>query len=233
MSESDPLAAALVAAQRAIRNPALDGTNPHFHSKYATLAATLASVLPPLNAQGISVLQPASVTADGIVTVTTILLHSSGASRDYAISARSGTTVQQLGSTITYLRRYALSSLLGIVGEEDDDGNAAQGAKTNSIPDPPKRARAPKSVLGGDRGAPAPDGFDRVVVRAVEILESKTGKKFYRTDYTLSSGVDERASTFNATIGERLQASIGQTAMIRVETKDKDGKTFTNIMEVI
>jgi hypothetical protein len=36
-------------------------------------------------------------------------------------------TVQDLGSAITYLRRYSLQAMLGIAAEEDDDGNRASG----------------------------------------------------------------------------------------------------------
>ena len=35
--------------------------------------------------------------------------------------------IQKVGSTITYMRRYSLASLFGIIAEPDDDGETAQG----------------------------------------------------------------------------------------------------------
>jgi hypothetical protein len=63
----------------------------------------------------------------------TILTHSSGQWISSELPLQVFEKVQQLGSEITYLRRYTLSSLLGIVTDDDDDGkmaNEAKGKKT-------------------------------------------------------------------------------------------------------
>lgn len=92
--------------------------------KYAPLDTILEAVRAPLSKNGLAITQ----LLDGPDLVT-VLLHESGAT----LTARSplphtdGDTVQQLGSAITYLRRYALQAILGIASEEDDDGNAASG----------------------------------------------------------------------------------------------------------
>lgn len=46
---------ALALAQRAIKNPPLDGKNPHFKSRYATLGRCLEAVRGPLAEQGVAV----------------------------------------------------------------------------------------------------------------------------------------------------------------------------------
>jgi hypothetical protein len=54
---------------------------------------------------------------------------------------------QELGSALTYCRRYGLLLLFNLVGEEDDDGNAAQG---NTKPAPKKSKPAKKAAPKSD-----------------------------------------------------------------------------------
>jgi hypothetical protein len=103
--------------------------NPHFGSKYADLASIMDAVREPLAANGLAVSQSVANDANG-VSVTTTLLHESG---ETLVSEPCWLPVgkkdpQGYGSAITYARRYSLASLLGIVADEDDDGNAASGA---------------------------------------------------------------------------------------------------------
>jgi hypothetical protein len=124
-SESvDKLAAALSKAQAAITFAAKDTANPFFKSKYADLASVWEACRAALTANELSVTQLPS--ADGLkVTLTTLLLHSSGQylSSDLTMTAAANTP-QAIGSAITYARRYALSAIVG-VAQDDDDGNLA------------------------------------------------------------------------------------------------------------
>ena len=98
----------------------MDGTNPHFRSRYATLASILEAVRPATEF-GLSVVQ----LVDGDVVVT-MLCHSSG--QRVKASTRiiaSKDSAHGYGSGITYAKRYALSAIFGIAADEDDDGNAA------------------------------------------------------------------------------------------------------------
>lgn len=54
------------------------------------------------------------------------LLHDSGEELSSSMSLPKNLTIQELGSAITYRRRYLLGALLGIASEEDDDGQGAQ-----------------------------------------------------------------------------------------------------------
>lgn len=115
------LATALSAFQGEVENVSKDGTNPFFKSKYATLENVISTVKPILAKHGLSYAQFPSF--EGLATV---LMHKSGEwiSEDAKITIKDHTPQGQ-GSAITYMRRYALSSVLGIATEEDDDGNAA------------------------------------------------------------------------------------------------------------
>lgn len=98
---------------------------------YADLGSVIAAVRPALNKQGIGYLQPAIV-GQRTVTVTTLLAHKSGEfiRNDFTLPIDSSDP-QAIGSAITYARRYALQSLLGIAPEEgDDDARAAGGGRT-------------------------------------------------------------------------------------------------------
>lgn len=121
------LAKALRSVQGAIKPAVLNKTNPHFKSRYADLASVWDCCREPLQANGLSVVQSFEESSDGI-TITTTLLHDSGEYLSGSLKLpldRSG-GVQGAGSAITYGRRYGLSAMLGIVADEDDDGNAGQ-----------------------------------------------------------------------------------------------------------
>jgi len=114
------LANALAKAQGQMKNATLNKTNPHFKSKYADLAAIRDAVVPILSANGIAVVQG----LDGL-TVWTRLMHGTNQWIESSMTIPNG-QMQELGSAITYARRYTLSAICGIAADEDDDGNAAQ-----------------------------------------------------------------------------------------------------------
>lgn len=112
---------------------------------YAPLDAILAAVRPVLAAHGIAIIQRLENPA-GTPSIRTELLHAEGAA--IAASFPIGeipASPQALGSLLTYLRRYALVSMLGIAAEEDTDGPrpeplapppAARPSVSGSEPDP-------------------------------------------------------------------------------------------------
>jgi hypothetical protein len=119
------IATALVKAQTEMSNPVKGSKNPFFKSAYADLNSVREAVIPVLNFNGISVLQP-MVHIDGKNFIKTILLHESGEyleSFTEIIYAKQN-DAQAQGSGITYARRYGLQSM-ACVGADDDDGNAA------------------------------------------------------------------------------------------------------------
>jgi len=121
---------ALAKAQGQMKPAAFDATNPHFKSKYATLTSIMESCRPALSANNIAVVQGTSIDTELPlrVSVTTLLLHSSGEFIKDTLSLRpSKDDAQGAGSTITYARRYSLASLVGVVADEDDDAEAAVG----------------------------------------------------------------------------------------------------------
>ena len=96
--------------------------------KYATFDAVLAVSKPTLSKYGIALIQTAG-SSGGNVTITTRLIHGgSGEWIEETIGAAAeGRGLQALGSTLSYLKRYALTAMLGLAADEDDDGNGADG----------------------------------------------------------------------------------------------------------
>ena len=145
------IAGALAKAQSAMGHAVKDRTNPHMRNKYATLAAVIDAARPHLSAQGVCIVQSATL-ADDRVAVVTLLAHSSGqwlrattCLPPTALSTKgaTGLDAQSVGSTITYAKRYGLMAMLGISAEdEDDDGNAASRPAT--------KEEAPKPVQPKD-----------------------------------------------------------------------------------
>lgn len=127
MNKSDSiaqLADALSKAQGQIRNASKDSANPFFKSKYADLASVWDACRNELSTNGLSVVQIPEVGPSGI-SLHTVLMHSSGEwIHGELVMSPVKDDPQGVGSVITYARRYALSSFVGIA-PEDDDGNAA------------------------------------------------------------------------------------------------------------
>ena len=118
------LAGALSKAQGEIKGAAKDSNNPFFKSSYADLSSIWTACRAPLAKNGLAVIQTASFGEHG-VTVCTRLVHASGQWVEDDLTVMPGKMDPQgIGSTITYLRRYALAAITG-VAPEDDDANSA------------------------------------------------------------------------------------------------------------
>jgi hypothetical protein len=180
------IAAAMCKAQAELKNPPKASDNPHFKSKFADLATVRDTVTPVLSRHKLAVMQfPCD--CDGMPALTTILTHESGEWIETTILLRSKMDPQGIGSGITYARRYALQSICGVAGEDDDDANAAQPAPRQQQAAPPKdnlelRGKAEIALRGCG---------DRAMYLAVckQLNEDRDAGKFSRADLDYLSGV--------------------------------------------
>jgi hypothetical protein len=124
------LAAAFAKAQMEMQNPAFDAANPHFKSRFASLAAVRNAVIPCFAKHGIALTQDIT-SVEGGVSCITILMHASGQEKRFGplILPVAKNDAQGFGSASTYARRYTMQSVAGVVGDDDDDGNAATAGK--------------------------------------------------------------------------------------------------------
>lgn len=168
-NQTDKLFPALIAAWALIPTANKDAKNPHLKNDYATLGSLVDAAKPVLAAHKLAILQPVTYqfnvdTKLSTPVVETYIVHESG---QWCMSPLSMDSLdskpQTIGSTITYIRRYALGGMLSMIAEKDDDGNAGsnvtgqrnsyqQQASSRSMPQTsPEPAPAPESPVKATR----------------------------------------------------------------------------------
>lgn len=166
----DAIAAALAKAQGEIQNPTKNKTNPHFRSSYADLAGGLDTIRPTLAKHGLSVVQMTHLDGD-MVTLHTRVLHTSGQWLESVYPVCRTTKHQEMGSALTYARRYALFAMIGVAGEEDDDdGNTAATARGKA----PAAPAATKSSYAVKKDTPNAWGDMEKAARACTSIDALT-----------------------------------------------------------
>jgi hypothetical protein len=147
--ENETLASALAKVQTQLPKVGKSSTAKvgQYSYTYADLASIHNVVLPLLGKHGLSWMTMPTFDEAGNFVLRYELLHVSGEHRVgfYPLPAVTA-KAQELGSAITYGRRYCLSSVVGIAPDDDDDGVAAQ-------PSPPRRQKAPKLDADSVRAA--------------------------------------------------------------------------------
>ena len=130
----DQLADALAKAQGEIKNAAFNRINPHFKNRYADLASVFDALRGPFSKNGIAVTQTTEV-REGMMLLVTTVAHASGQwfASEYPLPSPGAVRPQELGSALTYARRYSLQSIAGIAADDDDDAEAAEKT-TKTLP---------------------------------------------------------------------------------------------------
>lgn len=176
---------ALLKVQKQIKFAVIDTDNAYYKSRYASLGSVVDACKEALNSNGIVFIQGASSNKDlpKMVCVTTRLLHESGEYIEDTIGVPYvQDTPQAYGSSLTYARRYALSALLGIVSDEDDDGNVGSGLE----PKTPQKAQAKKptkiekqKILGNlavKAGCKSSDDFKQLMIGLINRSVTKSSE---------------------------------------------------------
>ena len=118
------LAQALLKVQRQLQPALKDANNPFTRSKYATLNSVMDSCRDALLSNGIWLCQYPVPAESGYLGLVTKLTHAESGQwqSSLAVVPLPKPDPQGVGISMTYMRRYALSAMLGIVTEEDTDG---------------------------------------------------------------------------------------------------------------
>ena len=125
--EVGELAKALISVQRQLQPAIKDANNPFTKSKYATLNSVMDSCRDALLSNGIWLCQYPVPAEPGHLGLVTKLTHAESGQwqSSLAVVPLPKADPQGVGISMTYIRRYALSAMLGIVTEEDTDGEFA------------------------------------------------------------------------------------------------------------
>ena len=145
------IAAALAKAQADLTNPekslvaTIRSPFPRENDRifrYAPLSSGLEIVRKSLGRHEIAMVQTTEIDKDvGLVRLTTVLAHSSGEwlSSDWPVCPISDTgSPQRMGTALTYARRYALFTLVGIAGEDDLDAPDLAALPKAGVEQPPR-----------------------------------------------------------------------------------------------
>jgi hypothetical protein len=163
------LAGALAKAQAELENPekSLTATIPSVFPReesrtfrYASLASGLEIVRKCLSRHEMATVQATAIDRDsGLIRLTTTLVHGSGEwmSSDWPVCPIAETAApHRMGGALTYARRYALFTLVGIAGEDDLDApDLAVAAR------PPRAHNGPTGPGNGRLANPSPVPADR------------------------------------------------------------------------
>ncbi len=119
---------ALVLVQAEMEPASKDSTNPFHKSKYADLSSVVSACRTLLAKNNLCTIQTTKIDGEKTILITT-LAHTSGQwiSSEIALNPVKNDP-QGVGAAMTYLRRYSLMALVGVV-TEDDDGEIAMGRK--------------------------------------------------------------------------------------------------------
>lgn len=118
------LTTAMTKAQAHIKGAVKNKKNPHLRSKYADISSVIEAAREALANNGLAIFQGTDI-IEGKTVLRTTLSHVSGqwmSSLTPLIIPKND--MQSLGTAITYARRYSYSAMVGIVTEEDDDGES-------------------------------------------------------------------------------------------------------------
>ena len=134
------LATALSKAQSEIDGATKNSTNPFFKSSYADLHQVIKSSFPQLTKYGLSVIQGTDW-LDGKIHITTMLCHSSGQWIKSSVAMPLKTdeegndsyNAQDIGTAVTYGRRYGLSAMVGVAQYDDDAQSISPPKKTEKV----------------------------------------------------------------------------------------------------
>lgn len=226
---ASPLTAALVAFHQSVST--IHETSKAQYGTYADLATVLAEILPKLAANGIRLSQyfkPWGEDGQGTILVTS-LKHVSGEeeiSELPLIRANSsrGNPLHDWGGAVTYQRRYAILSILGLAaGIPDDDGDSFDQAKS---PSTTKKAAAVPSANG--KAAPAPAPSPAVEMASTDQLDGIRRAMVALKPDTRSAVVDAFRKRFGTPEGQGIADYIKTTEHIDFLTKTMNANVSAN-----
>lgn len=179
---------------------------------YADLTDITEHVAPVLAKHGLSWTATPTLTDGGAFVLRYALLHRGGHREcgDYPLPDPSRSSAQQIGSALTYARRYALCAVTGVApGGDDDDGEKAADARARSphaAPEPP----APQRVTDRDWMA----GFDPRITAAASVSEVRGLWAEMKAQHAAGRLTDDDRAALEAALTARSDELKPEGAMV-------------------
>lgn len=144
--------------------------NPYFKSKYADLPTIWQAIKSLISEAGLVVYHTTDFDENGNEFVVTTLAGHADKLTSRTLVMLSNRKAQEYGSFLTYIRRYHLSSMLGLQVDNDDDGNAA------SEPSPAQKQK-PAPAKAPEKKAEATPQQKELLEKAVKHFKSCTASE--------------------------------------------------------
>ncbi len=177
---------------------------------YADLGDILNAIRPHLAANGLALTQHTTREPTGPVLVTTISHVAGGAITSEVDLGQSPSNPQQFGGALTYLRRYELTTLLGIAAEEDRDAQDVQ---------PPGQRPAELPVWAQPAGDPRKAEWRAILEPLIgKRRAGAAGKAIADTWGALPDG----AVSIAKVIAAHLEAELGPCGLDEAKTNASD-----------
>ena len=167
------LVTALSKAQGEMQAAIKSRTNPFYKSTYADLGSVWDAARPVLSKYGLCIMQTTEIQPDNKIVMITTLAHLSGQwVKSYLPLNPSKNDNQGIGAAITYLRRYSLSAIVGVVCDDDDDGemDAGRGKTQNNYHQRNTSSQSYKSVPAIQIQEPEPESIGEAEVVSLQDL---------------------------------------------------------------
>lgn len=224
------LISALVEAKKHLQNPRRNKTvsvrtktGGTYDFSYTTLDVVLSSTTKILADHGLVITQQIEG-KDGASYLETILWHTSGQSISSSVPlVIEGQGAQAFASAVTYMRRYAICSLLGIAPDDDDDGNLASGnqATVKNTYDPMKPIAPkvpPQLAKKAQPTETTPEEVPLYVTESGSIDWVRWGK--------------ELAIKLQASTGKRTAELLTMNAASLKKSEEANTKVYERILEI-
>jgi hypothetical protein len=220
------IAAALAKAQAELTNPekSLVGTvrSPFPREgertfRYAPLSSGLDIVRKSLGRHEIATIQMTAIDKDaGLLRLTTVLAHSSGEwiSSEWPVCQITDiASAQRMGAALTYARRYALFTLVGIAGEDDLDAPDLGAV-------PQADHQAPSDGNGGGLANRSPRDGGKLAASARLVLapdESATLRERFVAELSAINSADEAAAWAHRNLPAKNSLTAGDAQIVEAE----------------
>jgi len=198
--------------------------------RYASLSSGLDLVRKSLGRHEIATVQTTSIDDEaGLIRLTTTLAHSSGewVSSDWPVCPVSETAApHRMGAALTYARRYALFTLVGIAGEDDLDAPdlsaipQADADQPNGLNGPTLNGLTPAAAMSGVRRRAPPARNVRVILPADQSALERD-RLLAELD-GLQSG-DDAASWAHRSLPSKNTLTVADAQLVEAAFRDKLG----------
>ena len=210
------LATALVQAQAEMPKAKKEADNPFFKSKYASLDKVLPLAIEVLSKHGLAITQHIVALDGGDSGLETMLLHESG---EYLSSTMKlyieKVNSQGQGSAVTYARRYAVQSIIGMVADTDDDGNESSPKTDSEVKYPRREDLVGAAQLGRLKG------FILEAGGTIQQVEEKAGKMLGQLTVKQATDIIEQ-------LQEKINSKTDPQELVPNEPTGEDTKELLN-----